>query len=86
MLRALFSVLEQEVNNPQPIFILAPTAVVHTYCRMHGDCNENEAVKDYVSFLEENILDQLQTDLAVRKNREKVCNFMYFIYYQLSAF
>lgn len=75
MLRALYSVLQYEVNNPEPIFILSPTAVVHTFCRNHGDCYENEAVKDYVSFLEANILDQLQKDLSVRKNREKVCTF-----------
>lgn len=72
MLRALFSVLEAELNNRHPIFILAPTAVVHTYCRNHGDCNEKEAVKDYVSFLEQNILDQLQKDLSQRTQREKV--------------
>lgn len=74
MLRALFTVLETEVNNPDPIFILSPTAVVHTFCRkaISRDCGENEVVKSYIDFLEANVLEQLRNDLLVRTNREKV--------------
>lgn len=72
MLRALYAVLETEVNNPEPIFILSPTAVVHTFCRNHRDCGENEVVKDYIDLLEANVHEKLRTDLSVRMNREKV--------------
>lgn len=73
MLHALYTVLENGIPNAEPIYILAPTAVVHTFCRNHRECDENEAVKDYVNLLETNTLERLETDLSLRKNREKVC-------------
>lgn len=73
MLQALFTVLEREITNPEPIFILSPTAVVHTYCRNHRDCGENDVVKNYIDFLERNVLEQLKKNLLIRANREKVC-------------
>lgn len=75
MLHALYTVLENEVNNPEPIFILGPTSVVHTFCRNHGDCGDYSVVKDFVGFLEANIIENLQKDLSVRRNREKVSKF-----------
>lgn len=75
MLHALYMVLENEVNNLEPIFILGPTSVVHTFCRNHGECGENSVVKDFIGFLETNILETLQKDLSVRRNREKVSYF-----------
>lgn len=72
MLRALFTVLEAEKNNPEPLFILSPTAVVHTYCRNHGDCEENEEVQKYIEFLESSISEQFDKNLLLRTNREKV--------------
>lgn len=72
MLQALFSVLEREISNPEPIFILSPTAVVHTYCRNHRDCGENDEVKTYIDFLERNTVEELNKNLLVRTNREKV--------------
>lgn len=76
MLRALYTVLEKE--NSEPIFILGPTAVVHTFCRNH-ECTRNEAVEDYVNFLETKILEQLQQDVSARAVREKVrlCSFIF---------
>lgn len=72
MLRALFSVMQNEINNPDPIYILSPSAVVHTYCRNHQNCEENEEVQNFVNFLEENVLEQFDKNLLVRTNREKV--------------
>lgn len=75
MLRALFTVLETNVNNADPIFILSPTAVVHTFCKaISRDCGDNEVVRRYIDFLEINVHEQLRNDLLVRANREKVCN------------
>lgn len=72
MLQSLLTVLEAEINNPEPIFVLTPTAVVHTFCRNHGDCGENYVVKSYIDFLETNTLQQLKKNLLIRANREKV--------------
>lgn len=79
MLRALFSVMQNEINNPDPIYILSPSTVVHTYCRNHQNCDENEEVQNFVHFLEENVLKQFDKNLLVRTNREKVItiNFAY---------
>lgn len=79
MLRALFSVMQNEINNPDPIYILSPSTVVHTYCRNHQNCDENEEVQNVVHFLEENVLKQFDKNLLVRTNREKVItiNFAY---------
>lgn len=73
MLQALYTVLEHEVNNLEPIFILAPTAVVNTFCRNHGECDEYDVVKSFVHFLEVKTLEQLRQDHSIRRNREKVC-------------
>lgn len=72
MLRALFSVMQSEINNPEPIYVLSPSAVVHTYCRNHQNCEENEEVQNFVNFLEENVLKLFDKNLLVRTNREKV--------------
>lgn len=80
MLRALFSVIENNNDSPDPMFILSPTAVVHTYCRNHQNCGENEEVQNYINFLETNVLEQLQKNLLIRANREKVyCNIFVFL-------
>lgn len=71
MLRALFTVVENEAMNSEPIFILGPTAVVHTFCKNH-ECAENDVVNGYVNYLETKILEYLQKDLSVRAVREKV--------------
>lgn len=75
MLTALFAILQKEIKSPEPLFILSPTAVVHTYCRNHHDCGESDEVKNYVNFLETNALEGLQKNLSVRANREKVSFF-----------
>lgn len=74
MLRALFTVIENEAIHEDPIFILGPTAVVNTFCRNH-ECEEYEAVLDYVNYLETKVFEHLQRDLSVRAVRERVCVF-----------
>lgn len=70
MVRALFTVVENEAIHEDPIFILGPTAVVNTFCKNH-EC-ENEAVLDYVNYLEVKVFENLQRDLSVRAVRERV--------------
>lgn len=71
MVRALYTVVENEAIHSDPIFILGPTAVVNTFCKMN-ECAENEAVIDYVNYLEAKILEHLPRDLSVRAVRERV--------------
>lgn len=73
MLSALFSVVENEKESSDPIFILSSTAVVHTYCRNHQSCGESEEVQNFINFLETNVLEQIEKNLLIRANREKVC-------------
>lgn len=85
MLRALFSVMQNEINNPDPIYILSPSTVVHTYCRNHQNCEENEEVQNLVHFLEENVLKQFDKNLLVRTNREKVITIDRIFAYEFSS-
>lgn len=52
--------------------VLAPSAVVNTYCRQHSDCIEVATVKRIIDHLEAKILEILASDLSQRNNREKV--------------
>lgn len=72
MLNALYTMISQDNINSDPILILAPTAVVHTFCRNHNNCNENESVQKFVKYLERNVELYMKKDLSVRANREKV--------------
>lgn len=85
MVRALFTVLENEAIHADPIFILGPTAVVNSFCKNH-DCDENDAVQYYVNHLEAKIFEHLQMDLSVRAVREKVGSLMKFVFYTLNHF
>lgn len=71
MLRSLFTVIENEDIHVDPIFVLGPTAVVHTFCKNH-ECAENNAVLDYVNHLESKVFEHLQRDQSVRVVREKL--------------
>lgn len=72
MLQALYTMLKKEIDNPEPIYIFSPTAVVHTYCRNHHDCGEHEIVQNFVRLLEEHTKLLLAKDVSLRSNREKV--------------
>lgn len=82
MLASLYKMLEANYTNSDPTFIFAPTAVVHTYCRNHPDCIENQQVQKFVKLLESITMEYLNKDLSIRANREKV-HFDY--YYFLST-
>lgn len=72
MLRALYTVVQNEAIHSDPIFILGPTALVNTFCKNH-ECAEIDTVKDYVSYLEAKIFENMRRDLSHRATREKVC-------------
>lgn len=81
MLQALYTIIEQDTIDGDPIMVLAPTAVVHTYCRNHDSCHENEQVMQFVQYLEGKIEAYVKTDLSKRANREKV-NFRLFFFFR----
>lgn len=72
MLESLFELLSREEGNTDPIFVLSPTSVVHTYCRRHSECGDDNDVKKFVNLLEDRISVALGKDLYKRTNREKV--------------
>lgn len=72
MLTSLYEMFEAKHTDSDPTFVFAPTAVVHTYCRYHPDCNENEQVQKFVKLLESVTMEYLKKDLSIRANREKV--------------
>lgn len=72
MLQALYTIIKGDTIDADPIIILAPTAVVHTFCRNHDGCQENEHVLKYVDYLEGRIMAYMKRELSTRANREKV--------------
>lgn len=81
MLASLYKMFEIKHNDTDPTFVFAPTAVVHTYCRNHPDCAENEQVHKFLKLLESITMDYLNKDLSIRANREKV--HLIIIFFQL---
>lgn len=72
MLESLYQLLEFADHKPDAMIVLTPTAVVHTFCRLHSDCAENEKVQHFLHRLEESIQKSLESNLLKRTNREKV--------------
>lgn len=81
MLASLYNMFEAKYTDSDPTFIFAPTAVVHTYCRNHPDCIENEQIQKFVELLESLTTEYLKKDLLIRTNREKV--HLIIIFFQL---
>lgn len=85
-LASLYKMFEAKHINSDPIFVFAPTAVVHTYCRNHPDCIENEQVQKFVKLLESVTMEYLKKDLSIRANREKVHLIIIFFFLRLFSF
>lgn len=72
MLESLYQLLEFADRKADPMLVLTPTAVVHTFCRLHSDCGEKEKVQRFVDRLEKSIQKSLESNLLKRSIREKV--------------
>lgn len=72
MLEALYRLLEHNNPNNNALFVLTPTTVVHTYCRHHSDCSDNDQVKKIADLLEQKITVLFENGVTTRINREKV--------------
>lgn len=73
MLDIFYRLVDYAKNgNTDPKFVLSATSVVHTFCRSHSDCAENDKVLHIVNLLEEKVIQLFRTDLKQRSNREEV--------------
>lgn len=79
VLVAMLTLLEHVDSLGDASIVLAPSAVVNTFCRHHSDCNDVSQVKQIVNHLETKTIEMLSVDLTIRKNREMVCDFMFLI-------
>lgn len=72
MLSVFLDLLRHGKTNPNPRFILTPTAVAHTFCRNHNGCETYDGIRDIVEFLETELMEQLGLDSGKRVVRERV--------------
>lgn len=72
MLDALLDLARLADAHLQPKYVLVATAVAHTFCRNHADCEQSAAIRSYVHWLEDELLTALQSDARQRSVRERV--------------
>lgn len=72
IIEAMFSLIQHYENEPNPMFILIPSSVVHTFCRNMGDCKDSVVVSNIVKYLEGIVSNNLARDLSDRKLFEKL--------------
>lgn len=69
-IEAMFSLIQHRNNNRNPMFVLIPTSVVHTYCAANINCNEKSSVMKIIKHLEGIAVKNLAEDLKVRTSYE----------------
>lgn len=67
---AMFSLIQHRNINRNPMFVLIPTSVVHTYCAANINCNEMGSVMKIIKYLEGVAVKSLAGDLSVRTEYE----------------
>lgn len=72
VIESMFSLIQFYEKEQNPMFVLIPTSVVHTYCRNVGDCKNDYVVMNIVKYLEEIVIANLPKDLSDRKIYEKL--------------
>ncbi|XP_053663269.1 uncharacterized protein LOC128712401 [Anopheles marshallii] len=76
VLEVMKELIEYGKESGNQTYLLSATAVVHTFCKIHADCAEEEVVQAIVQNLEEELLDTLQdagSDLVHnRRKHERV--------------
>lgn len=68
---SMFSLMQHYEVNLNPIFILIPSAVVHTFCKSN-DCRNYAIVMNSVKYLEEKATDRLRGDLSDKKTHKNL--------------
>lgn len=69
---AMFSLIESWDENRDPMFVLIPTSVVHTFCVNHNDCQEKPSVMRIIKYLEGIVVKHLHDDMENRKIYENM--------------
>ena len=69
---AMFSLLEHREIDRNPVYVLVPTSVVHTYCKQHKNCESKAAVQRIIKYLEQIVLKNLDEDLSIQKVYEDI--------------
>lgn len=72
VIESMFSLIQFYEKEQNPMYVLIPSSVVHTYCRNGADCKHDYVVQNIVRYLEENIIADLPKDLSDRKIYEKL--------------
>ena len=67
---AMFNFIEHRSINRNPMFVLIPTSVVHTYCAANINCNEKSSIMRIIKHLEGVAVKNLAGDLKVRTSYE----------------
>ncbi|EDW76449.2 uncharacterized protein Dwil_GK14654 [Drosophila willistoni] len=71
-LETFYTILEYAKNKLDPEYTLGATAVVHSYCKHHENCEENLKVQQIVNLLETEFLSLYQKYRGERKQRERL--------------
>lgn len=72
ILDIVYSLMEYGKNRNEPEFMLATTAVAHTFCRNHLNCKKNKEIQRISEFLEDNLQSHLDRIGEKPLDQEKV--------------
>jgi hypothetical protein len=72
IIETMFSLIQYYETESNPMYILIPSSLVHTYCRNHGDCRESVVISNIVKYLEGVVTDNLSKDLSDKKTYQKL--------------
>lgn len=66
---SMFSLMQHYEVQPNPVFILIPSSVVHTFCKFN-DCKSYAIVMNIIKYLEEIANQKLQGDMSDKRTYE----------------
>lgn len=64
--------MEYGIDKDEPEFILATTALAHTFCRNHLNCKKFNEIQRIVTFLESNLQNNLDRIGEAKTEQERV--------------
>uniref|UniRef100_A0A7G3AUB2 Putative lipoprotein n=1 Tax=Lutzomyia longipalpis TaxID=7200 RepID=A0A7G3AUB2_LUTLO len=67
---AMLTLIEYGKGVRNPSYVLASTAVVHSYCKHHANCHEKENVRKILQHLEQEIMTGMNYSTHTRKTKE----------------
>uniref|UniRef100_A0A8W7PWS0 Vitellogenin domain-containing protein n=1 Tax=Anopheles coluzzii TaxID=1518534 RepID=A0A8W7PWS0_ANOCL len=76
VLEAMLQLMKHGKESCDQTYLLSGSTVVNTFCKIHSNCGESEAVQAIVQYLEEELLDTIQSAESKlqhdRRKRERV--------------